>query len=280
MSMIQSAQVFTPRPSTKAAENLRILQSPIKPFKTPAKESAAGSQNDPDHEGDDDQEVVLVEGDCPIIVQEEKDLVILEDVEVEDTDAINEQLKTPTQKTYASVHAQNSPLRYFPAPLPVLQTPQRQVPSQTPRRRGFGSALHRAVLIRSAQRAIMKAEIVKEEAEEEREVEATIAVGVPVNHEESDCSSPSSEGSEDGDDGKADITEEEEDAAMSGWRQRFEGIRLSSSNEPDVPTEYKDEEEEVDLTEVRPPIQDLGMLTQILSRWTSKTCRPMIATSE
>jgi hypothetical protein len=126
----------------------------------------------------------------------------------------------------------------------------------------------------------MKAEIEKEEAEEEREVEATIAVGVPVNHEESDCSSPSSEGSEDGDDGKADITEEEEDAAMSGWRQRFEGIRLSSSNEPDVPTEYKDEEEEVDLTEVRPPIQDLGMLTQILSRWTSKTCRPMIATSE
>ena len=244
MSMIQSAQVFSPRPNATATENLRVLQSPIKPFKTPAKESAADYRNDTDHESDDEQEVVLVEGDSPIVVQEEKDLVILENVEVDDTD---EHLKTPTQQAHGYARTQASPLRHFPAPPTLLQTPQRYMQSQTPRQRGYSSALHRAVLIRSAQRAIMKAEVEKEEAEEEREVEESIAVGGPVSHEGSDCSSISSEeGSEEVDDDKADITEQNEDDAMSNWRHRFEGIRISSI-EHDTPAEH---EEEIDITEV------------------------------
>lgn len=122
--MIHSAQVFTPSPSKDPRENLRILQSPLKnSFKSPVK--AAPQEED---------KIILVQGNHPRVVQEERDLVILEDVAL-----------VP------------------PSPSKLPQTP--------PRRKSLGgNALHRAVLIRSAQRAILKAETEREEEEEEMEV--------------------------------------------------------------------------------------------------------------
>ncbi len=104
LSMISSAQVFSPRPSLNPRENLRILQSPLRPF------VGAGSG--------DDEVVKLVDGNHPKVLEEEQDLVILENIE-------------------------NA------SPAKIITPPQPQV---TPRRKSIPS-LHRAVLIRSAQRA-------------------------------------------------------------------------------------------------------------------------------
>ena len=121
--MIHSAQVFSPHPSQDPRENLRILQSPLKnSFKSPLKTALQ-----------EEDEIILVQGSNPRVVQEDRDLVILEDV--------------------ALAHAD-------------LQAPQ-----TPPRRKSLGgNALHRAVLIRSAQRAVLKAEKEREEEEEEMEV--------------------------------------------------------------------------------------------------------------
>lgn len=122
--------MFSPHPSKDPRENLRVLQSPLKnSFKSPVKASL--------HEED---QIILVEGNHPRVVQEERDLVILEDVA----------LAPPSpSKPHANIE-----------------------PPQTPPRRKSlgGNALHRAVLIRSAQRAVLKAEKEREEEEEEMEV--------------------------------------------------------------------------------------------------------------
>jgi len=95
----------------------------------------------------EEEEIVLVQTNHPRVVEEEKDLVILEDVPV--------QLLSPAKTT----------LQQFP----MIQA-QNQPPC-TPRRRSLGgTALHRAVLIRSAQRAVIKAEKEREEVQEELEV--------------------------------------------------------------------------------------------------------------
>ncbi|KAI0767349.1 hypothetical protein C8Q74DRAFT_1355372 [Fomes fomentarius] len=127
LSMIASAHVFTPGPSQNPEENLRVLQTPLRtPF---ARE----------HE-----EIVLVHSDSPRVVQEDKDLVIIDEVESEPV---------------------------LPLPLPVM--PQYPV---TPVRRQPRASLHRAVLIRSAHRAAIQLERQQEEEEQEaEEVEETIA---------------------------------------------------------------------------------------------------------
>ncbi|KAJ2916203.1 hypothetical protein MD484_g4200, partial [Candolleomyces efflorescens] len=172
LSMIQSAEVFSPRPSNDPSENLRILQSPLKnQFKSPTKRSGlsqppvnAYRQNSPtpqrhqqpDHDEDDDEEedeIILVDGNQPRVVQEDRDLVILEDVEV-------------------------AP----PMPLVRVQQYQNLPPRTPPRRKSMGrNTLHRAVLIRSAQRAVIRAE----EEEEEREVLETV-VSELVDSDEDD----------------------------------------------------------------------------------------------
>ncbi|RDX45794.1 hypothetical protein OH76DRAFT_1387354 [Lentinus brumalis] len=126
LSMIASAQVFTPRPSHDPGENLRILQTPIRsPF---AREN---------------EEIVLVHSNTPRVVEEDKDLVILDEVEPEPV---------------------------LPLPLPVM--PQYPV---TPVRRRPRASLHRAVLIRSAQRVALQRDIQLEEEElDAEEVEETI----------------------------------------------------------------------------------------------------------
>lgn len=94
LSMIQSAQVFSPRPSNDPRENLRILQSPLKnQFRSPSKPSALSrapftplkqssptpQRGQPSHAEDDDNdndkdeeedEIVLVDGNHPRVVQE------------------------------------------------------------------------------------------------------------------------------------------------------------------------------------------------------------------
>ena len=143
LSMINSAQVFSPQPSKDPRENLRILQSPLKnSFKSPVKATLQ-----------EENEIILVQGNHPRVVQDERDLIILEDVA----------LAPPPSPL--KLHANLEPPRTPP-----------------PRRRSLGgNTLHRAVLIRSAQRAVLKAEKDREEEEEEMEV-----LGVVVGAEDRD----------------------------------------------------------------------------------------------
>ena len=189
--MIQSAQVFSPRPSKDPRENLRILQSPLKqgifPPQTPRGaqtptrtravsplkySSKSGSQSDSSDSDDNDkvdeqgekeaeEEIVLVTTNHPRVVEEDSDLVILEDIPFGAAPA-NMQVQAPTPGNGGQDAA---------AP-----------PPRTPRRKSLGgNALHRAVLIRSAQRAVWRAEREKEEEEErEEEMEVLGAVVRPV----------------------------------------------------------------------------------------------------
>ena len=173
LSMIHSAQVFSPRPSADPAANLRVLQTPLRA--SPAKD-ARGQVDGPgtggglmerlweaagDRGGDGDgdgEEIVLVDGNHPRVVQEEKDLVILEDVpyspqpQAQGPHQIQRQTKTLPQ-TSPPIHAQIRP----PA------------------------SLHKAVLIRSAHRAVMRAE-----AERFSDVEVVGVAGEERDKEEED----------------------------------------------------------------------------------------------
>ncbi|KAI0332216.1 hypothetical protein GY45DRAFT_1274435 [Cubamyces sp. BRFM 1775] len=133
MSMIASAHVFSPRPSEDPRENLRVLQSPLRtPF------AAA------------DEEIVLVHSDTPRVVEEDKDLIILDEVEPE-------------------------PEPILPLPVPIAAQAPR-TPARRPR-----PSLHRVVLMRSAQRAAIQREIQMEEEQEVEEVEETIAAIAEVD---------------------------------------------------------------------------------------------------
>ncbi|OBZ76090.1 hypothetical protein A0H81_03336 [Grifola frondosa] len=122
LSMIHSAQVFSPRPSPNPSENLRVLQSPLKTAFQP--------------------DIVLVESDSPRVVEEDRDLIILD--EVERVQPQPQQLPLPRPPTFPK-----TPVRRRPRP-----------------------SLHREVLIRSAHRIEIQREI---QLEEEAEVEETIA---------------------------------------------------------------------------------------------------------
>ena len=179
--MIQSAQVFTPRPDPDPHVNLRVLQTPIRltssPLKhvlrTPGQMQAAGPQ-----EEEFGTPFRLVEGNCPQVVEEEQDLVILEEVDAPEpvpqatphgmkSGAAQSEFGQPMQSPMHEPRAGGpQPAPAFPLP-PSHQLQQ----FQTPRRRPGRSSLHRAVLIRSAQRAAMRTEIEKEQEQEEREVE-------------------------------------------------------------------------------------------------------------
>lgn len=139
MSMIASAMVFTPKPSQDPRENLRTLQSPLKPnYSSPLKQA---------HKEEPDEDIILVETNHPNVVQDDEDnLVILESVQAPTF------LQTP---------------RRFPQFTP--QPHQYQTPRRDPR-----NSLHRAVLIRSAQRTAMKIEMQLEEEQEVMEVEDVV----------------------------------------------------------------------------------------------------------
>ncbi|KAG2129170.1 uncharacterized protein EDB93DRAFT_1095584 [Suillus bovinus] len=246
MSMIHSAQVFTPRgkPSSDPLANLRILQSPLKQLvPSPRKPSALKNSHVP--EADEiEEEIVLVESNTPHVVQEDKDLVILERVDIQ----------------------------ALPPPTPPVQRPRPSMNIyKTPNKRTRPS-LHRAVLIRSVHRAVMA----REEEEEEKEVEEVI-VGETVveegeNHQDSD-----SEEFDDKREGGAGIEHEESDEDGSGadsdtaeeptpqpstWRKSLNAVRAhvvwpfrSSSTVPEESDndDPQDEDEDEEAEDAQPP---------------------------
>ncbi|KAH9851069.1 hypothetical protein C2E23DRAFT_904599 [Lenzites betulinus] len=198
LSMIASAHVFTPGPSENPQVNLRILQSPLRtPF---AREQ---------------EEIVLVHSDSPSVIEEDKDLVILDEYEPE-------------------------PEPILPLPLPLAAHPPR-----TPVRRQMRPSLHRAVLIRSAQRAAIQREMQMEEEHDADEVEETIAAIAEV---------------EEGDDDVQEVPPPGGQGQVSGWRKSldlvkgglgwaFRGLSVEPKEEDeDQDLEY-DEEQEQQYTE-------------------------------
>lgn len=181
LSMISSAQVFSPRPSRNSEENLRVLQSPLRnnflrsplkpsllshdsssrsssPVRQPLNNVSQPSLMDLEEEVDD-EDIILVEGNHPQVVEEEKDLVILEDVKVS---SISSDPSSPFSSTFVAQHHAQP----FSTQLP--QTPSRA-------RSNSRNSLHRAVLMRSVQRAVLWAEKDKEDEMEEIEVLSAVA---------------------------------------------------------------------------------------------------------
>ncbi|KAG2747329.1 hypothetical protein P692DRAFT_20806995 [Suillus brevipes Sb2] len=236
MSMIHSAQVFTPRgkPSSDPLANLRILQSPLKQLvPSPRKPSALKNSHVPEPD-EIEEEIVLVESNTPHVVQEDKDLVILERVDIQ-----------------------------APPPTPPVQRPGPSMNIyKTPNRR-TRSSLHRAVLIRSVHRAVMA----REEEEEEKEVEEVI-VGEAVVEEGEEHENNNDEELNDEHEGSAGIEHEESDEDGSGadsdtaeeltpqpstWRKSLDAVRArvvwpfrSSSTAPDENDEQDGDEDEED----------------------------------
>ncbi|KAI0301317.1 hypothetical protein BC826DRAFT_558631 [Russula brevipes] len=180
LSMIQSAQVFTPRPDPDPHVNLRVLQTPIRLNPSPLKQvhRTPGQAQVGQQVEEFGTPIRLVEGNRPRVVEEEQDLVILEEVDLPEhvpqantlgiessggsgPSAFVNPMQGPTHAPQMS-----GPAAAFPLP-PSHQFQQ----FQTPRRRPGRPSLHRAVLIRSAQRAVMRVEMEKEQEQEEREVE-------------------------------------------------------------------------------------------------------------
>lgn len=149
MSMIHSAQVFTPGPSQNGRENLRILQTPIKtPFSRESRRQSSPLKRgayipEEDDEDEEEEDIVLVESKHPSVYQEEQDLVILEHVFVKEPEPAPE----PAQ---------------FPLPQPAQQQTMQTPPRKRPQSR---ASLHRTVLLRSAQRVRIQKEIEQEEEE-------------------------------------------------------------------------------------------------------------------
>lgn len=178
--MIQSAQVFTPRPDPDPRVNLRVLQTPIRLNSSPLKHAhhTPRQPHADQQEGEYGTPIRLVEGNRPQVVEEEQDLVILEEVDapknIPQENALSIQDSVEPSR---SIDPMQRPIHAppmggpYPAPAFPLSPSHQQQQFQTPRRRLGRPSLHRAVLIRSAQRAVMRVEMEKEQEEEEREVE-------------------------------------------------------------------------------------------------------------
>jgi hypothetical protein len=238
--MIQSAQVFSPRPSADPAVNLKVLQTPLnlrarERSRSPVKgekaslmdrlqEAAGDVQGGGDGEEPETEEVVLVDGNHPRVVQEEKDLVILEDVPYSPPPSPPPPTpQFPSSSPRTQPQTARSLLNAFPSiphspPLPPLPDSQTSPPLLQSLRRPplpTKASLHKAVLIRSAQRALMRAEAEAAkgdysdeaeagddsdreedgEEEEEREVEAVaIAESESDDHDDDEEESKDAEG--------------------------------------------------------------------------------------
>lgn len=192
MSMILSANVFSPRPSANPRENLRVLQSPLKPF------------------AHQPEVVKLVDGNHPRVVEEEQDLIILEDVQ-----------PSPPQE---------SPTRSQTMP----SLPQTQV-FKTPRRRSAPS-LHRAVLIRSAQRTAYLQEMVAHQRRQGNEFEEVMLEEDEDEQEEVEVEEAVS--------GELLISDESDEERYN------EDERNSILDGLDEPIVEEQEEDEQDITEV------------------------------
>ncbi|CCM05638.1 uncharacterized protein FIBRA_07867 [Fibroporia radiculosa] len=225
MSMIQSAHVFTPRPSTDPRANLRVLQSPLKaPFR------AEAPQQLDDQEGKED-DIVLVESNHPLVVESDNDLVILDHVTVID----------PPQSS--SSYMSPSSVPQMPVP------PQLWAPPRTPVRRPPRPSLHRAVLIRSAQRAEMRREMQREDEIEAEEVEESIVEGEQLAMEDVQEEDEDGEMQEYDEEIREGDEREHRRTPTSGWRKSLEAVKSglgwafrASSVEPRSSGDYQDNE--------------------------------------
>ena len=215
LSMIQSAEVFSPRPSTDPSVNLKVLQSPLKPRSvSPVKPSSVSRLREAKEKEQNDEEIVLVDGNHPRVVEDDRDLVILEDIPYTPPPP---QVTPPSSKSHPLISA-------FPL------TPNASRP-QTPRRGSSRPSLHKAVLIRSAQRAIMQSEqrtdnIIMaaddgDTTEEEEEVKkATMNVSTSGEDSESGEEYDSSSGEEEEEEEEG----EQDQKPVSRWRKSLEMI--------------------------------------------------------
>ncbi|KAI0827314.1 hypothetical protein BC628DRAFT_1418438 [Trametes gibbosa] len=163
----------------------------------------------------DQEEIVLVHSDSPSVMVEDKDLVILDEYEPE-------------------------PEPVLPLPVPVAAHPPR-----TPVRRQMRPSLHRAVLIRSAQRAAIQREMQMEEEHDADEVEETIAAIAEVDE---------------GDDDVQELPPPDGQRQVSGWRKSldlvkgglgwaFRGLSVEPKEEDEGQDLEYDEEQEQQFTE-------------------------------
>ena len=236
LSMIQSAQVFTPRPDPDPRVNLRVLQTPIRLNCSPLKrQSFKQEQDDQQGEEENGTPVRLVEGNRPQVVEEEQDLVILEEVDAPEPPA-------PPQLTPQAAPAPGFPLA------PSHQSQQ----FQTPRRRGGRPSLHRAVLIRSAQRAAMRFEMEKEQEQEEREVEEHVTPIEERMEVDEEDEGVQDRGIEEFDE-DYEVTEQDSKPAapIFGWRKSLEAFKtgLHALRSPSRSPE-REEYMEQDIAEV------------------------------
>jgi hypothetical protein len=204
-------------------------------------------------EQDEEDHIILVDGHHPRVVEEDKDLVILEDVELPPAGS---PMSNPTQ----------TQLQYNHNPQPQdegqIQTPLRQ-------RSLSRNTLHRAVLIRSAQRAVLKAESAEREREEEEmeEMEVLGAVAadtgsedesdddVPIHHEADQRHTDEEENGDESDEDDEEEGEEEEEERRgretsrepqkSVWRKSLERIWPFSSSSTGPHEETDDGDDEV-----------------------------------
>ncbi|KAF7365493.1 FHA domain-containing protein [Mycena venus] len=254
LSMIASAQVFSPRPSHDPRQNLRVLQSPLRlaspASSSPRKNSAPGTptpsprvKGSPVHQEqdvDEDEEVetiTLVQGAHPRVVEEAKDLVILEDVEL----SAEERARSASPHFNDSpspnggrgrsgsmslgVAGMNPPLRAAPAPPPSApRTPRRQ-------------SLHKAVLIRSAQRAVRAAN------------------SAPSSASNSGSNTPVSSNSSNSNSNSASST-----PSVGGARPVVRGWEPPSPNKTTVATaQHEDSESDTDTEEEEAEVRRLGL---------------------
>ena len=280
LSMIQSAQVFTPRPDPDPRVNLRVLQTPIRLNSSPLKHARQTTPRQV-HTNQLEEEcgtpIRLVEGNRPQVVEEEQDLVIMEEVDapqhISQPNSLNVQ---SAAEPSGFINRMQSPVQApqmggpYPAPAFPLSHSHQLQQFQTPRRRLGRPSLHRAVLIRSAQRAAMRIEMENEQEDEEREVEEhVIPVEEQMEVDEEDQRDQDANIIEDFDE-EAHEDGNGEDPGMDprpttpvlGWRMGLETFKIglqvlrSRSKSPE-----KNQHAEGDIVEVRMTLNTIKILS-------------------
>ncbi|KAJ7071876.1 hypothetical protein B0H15DRAFT_869691 [Mycena belliarum] len=223
LSMIASAQVFSPRPSPDPRQNLRVLQSPLRlpafspsPSGSPPSPSPSPAPRTAPAAGDDDDTITLVQGAHPRVVEEARDLVILEDVEV------------PLSPSPGDARGRSATTTVSASTQP--KTPRRQ-------------SLHRAVLIRSAQRAVWAANTAPAptRVDGNTNTNANLNAGPRLQG----WSAPQEDRDNEPDEDDAETDTEEEEAEVRGLRLEVVSVSSGSESESDA----SDEEEGPDNDE-------------------------------
>lgn len=180
-----------------------------------------------------EEEVKLVDGDHPKVFEAEQDLIIFEDVEplvMPSNAPATPTATTPVTQTPAYMQPQSP----APPPLPHIDLSQKQ-PPMTPRRRSVPS-LHRAVLIRSAQRAAIRQEM------QVQRMEGINWGGAMVREEVNENENEDEKEALEVEEAVSAIMEEGEDAEMEE-EEEYEEMRIEDTND-DHDAIQEDEDDE------------------------------------